>query len=636
VDLGSIVSARIHPGIGIARVGNSIDSGEAGYFIGPEVTKPVLREPGFYRDKQGRLKRQAARFRVYGYDKHNRLVGELTAADAEIQWTVHVANKKAAWYDFDIALDLPEAVGIRSARRNAQIQGEDRRRLIIDAGPCNIAGRLRDAPPLVGRFFGHDVYLGELRTDEEGRLLFLGGLGRSGTPFRDFFPPSTFANNPCWHDDISDGPVSARVWIGKHEIEIVESAWVIVTPPNFAPDLIANQTMYDVIADALSGRMLPQRDSGNPPSFTEDILPLFRHFQDAQWLNAGFFRQFGWQGMIDFTRPEFLEALSRVPQADPNHPFRKIDPFKELRLLVLSQFRDPDATVFQPLRWPPVFGDAYGNPVSPPSPREGFAITRSLFQSLQQWASGNFVADYDPLGETPGSLEEVEPTRRPEMLDRAALTFCMGGPFHPGIEVTWPLRIVSMFQSPFRLRRRPADFPEADYGEFLTSSLVLSRDGPLSASGPGDITRWMSVPWQTDMASCRPGYRGADFPDDDFLPAFWVSRVPGHVLTEANYRIITDPKPTRTREDRLAAFQERADWTRSLNPHDPYVDVITRMVRNFGELGIIERRDLPEAIPGLPPVMYIETVPSGAALSGHPHSGVNQDLRSARFRHLKK
>ena len=57
-----IVRAAIHPGIGVARIGNS----KTDYYIGPEVTAPQPQNPGYYRDAAGAIKRQAARFYVYG------------------------------------------------------------------------------------------------------------------------------------------------------------------------------------------------------------------------------------------------------------------------------------------------------------------------------------------------------------------------------------------------------------------------------------------------------------------------------------------------------------------------------------------------------------------------------------------
>src|SRR5215470_5579584 len=101
----AIVRAAIYPAIGLARLGNS----ESEYFLAPEVTDPLPEPPGFYRDPIGALKRQSARFRVYGLNAAGEAVAELTADNSEIHWTVHLANKKAAWYQFQIALDIPEA-----------------------------------------------------------------------------------------------------------------------------------------------------------------------------------------------------------------------------------------------------------------------------------------------------------------------------------------------------------------------------------------------------------------------------------------------------------------------------------------------------------------------------------------------
>ena len=93
--MAKIATIKIHPAIGIARVGNSPDE----FFIGPEKPGVHPRPKGGYRDAQGRIKRQAARFRLFGYDKNGKLVREITAKDATITWTVALANKIAriAW-----------------------------------------------------------------------------------------------------------------------------------------------------------------------------------------------------------------------------------------------------------------------------------------------------------------------------------------------------------------------------------------------------------------------------------------------------------------------------------------------------------------------------------------------------------
>ena len=71
-----IKTVKIYPPIGIARLGNSKD----GYFIGPEKLDEVVAPTGGMRDATGMMKRQAARFRLFGYDEHNALVGEVKVA----------------------------------------------------------------------------------------------------------------------------------------------------------------------------------------------------------------------------------------------------------------------------------------------------------------------------------------------------------------------------------------------------------------------------------------------------------------------------------------------------------------------------------------------------------------------------
>src|SRR5687768_11884973 len=104
-----IVSAAIYPPVGVCRVGNSQDE----FFIGPEVPDPLPQQPGFYRDATGALKRQAARFRIYGLNASGDPVRELTAGEAAITWHVHLVNQKAAWYQFQLALDIPEAASAK-------------------------------------------------------------------------------------------------------------------------------------------------------------------------------------------------------------------------------------------------------------------------------------------------------------------------------------------------------------------------------------------------------------------------------------------------------------------------------------------------------------------------------------------
>src|SRR6185436_16950776 len=86
-DQNAIVSYAVYPGLGVARVGNSPNE----YFIGPEAPGEVPKPEGGFKDAAGRIKRQAARFRIYGLNEDGKAVKEITANEAEITWRVHVA-----------------------------------------------------------------------------------------------------------------------------------------------------------------------------------------------------------------------------------------------------------------------------------------------------------------------------------------------------------------------------------------------------------------------------------------------------------------------------------------------------------------------------------------------------------------
>lgn len=96
-----ITRVAVYPPIGIARVGNSPE-----HYLAPEVPGLPAFSPGGYKDADGRVKKQVVRFRIYGFNEAGEVVREITADEAEIEWRVHVANHKAAWYQFNNALDL--------------------------------------------------------------------------------------------------------------------------------------------------------------------------------------------------------------------------------------------------------------------------------------------------------------------------------------------------------------------------------------------------------------------------------------------------------------------------------------------------------------------------------------------------
>lgn len=564
-----IVKAVIYPATGIARVGTSPDE----WFIGPEVNEPEPLPPGSYRDDKGRLKRQAARFRIYGVNALGQIVRELTGpdTDAKIEWRVQLANTKSAWYGFELALDIPEAASAPPTMlRNPGV--EDRAGLAITPAPRTVSGA--GAGPKQfddGEFMGTKVYLGEIQTDEAGRLIVLGGHGVSAS--HDGSHAITFANNEGWHDDVSDGPVTAEVVLDGEPLEVVP-AWVVVAPPNYAPQRKSVRTLWDLMRDvAIKAGMLP---APARPSFTRDILPLFERLAGLQWVNAGFAAAFGWEGTFDLATPE---ALARLGSNGPAE--------RELRRTVSNSFRRYDVDGASPKPWPWLYGDAMNIPPVD-SPRQNVALSDCQLAMLDQWADGRFEADYDPARTPPRTLDEVPLAEQGDMLTRAALEFCLADAFHPGCEMTWPVRAQTMYSAPFRfLHAREGWVPPA-LGSVLTSDSVTIPNGPLTAQEPGGITRWMAVPWQTDTASCRSGYT-KDY--DPYVPSFWPARVPNQVLTKENYDIVVDS--SRPMSERRKAFANRAAWIEPLGTGG-YTSQINNMVRHFDHLGVVEAHPGPE------------------------------------------
>ncbi len=588
-----IVSAAIYPPIGVCRVGNSKHE----FFIGPEVTDPLPEKPGFYRDASGALKRQAARFRIFGLNAKGHPVKELTATEAKIKWEVHIANQKSAWYEFQLALDIPEAANAPpSFLRNATVS--DRKQLVIDPGPACISGCNQQGEPLNGAFMGKSVYLGELRTDEAGRLIMLGGYGKSAS--YDNKQAVTFANNESWHDDTSDGPVTAKVEYNGVALK-VQPAWVITAPPNYAPLQKSVRTMWDLMRDtAIKAGTLPQPPM---PSFIHDIMPIFERMTRLEWVNAGFASAFGFGGPFNFTTSEWVEKLSDPTPAN-----------REMRNNLANQFRRYERDSWSPIPFPWLYGDAMNIPPAL-TPRQHSALSDTQLGFLQQWAAGEFIADYDPLYEPPRSLEQVPPAQQADMLTKAAMEFCLADAFHPGCEMTWPMRNAPLYMAPFRVKHPPKGWTEPSYGAQLNSDVTSLPKGPLNGGQiPGSITRWMAVPWQTDTASCRSGYSTIY---DPYVPTFWPARVPNQVISEEEYNTVMDT--SKELSQRLQAFANRANWLQPLGLDKGYTHQINHMIHHFGEMGIVESRPgLPDD-PHFPAMMEVEDSEAKKDKK-HPHS----------------
>lgn len=352
----AITSVKIHPAIGVARLGNSPDD----FFIGPEKLWDPPDPPGGFKDAQCRVKRQAARFRIYAYHDTG-AVEELTAADAEINWTVHLANKKAVTRNSGSAGDLTIDPGPRTL-------GGPNQRAEFDDGQITLPGSSAVTVPL-----------GEIRTDDDGHLLVLGGFGKSASPTGQTI--TSFLNNAGWYDDISDGPVTAHVKIDATGDEFDASgAWAVVAPPKFAPQIENVVTLYDRVFQMT----VDQGWLSGPatPSYTEDVFPILERARTSRWV----FNVWG----------------SAHTWADP------------------VQATSQRQAIFDRLAIP---GGGGGD-----MPRLNQAtLTATQFEVMKDWKDGTYTQDWAGPPTPSGQVTASE-------LDIAALTACVGEAFYPGIE----------------------------------------------------------------------------------------------------------------------------------------------------------------------------------------------------------
>jgi L-Lysine epsilon oxidase N-terminal/L-lysine epsilon oxidase C-terminal domain len=444
-----ITTVKIFPSIGIARIGNSPE-----FFIGPEIPGDRPAPPGGYKDLNCRIKRQAARFRLFGYDQNGNLVQEITTADANISWTVHLANKKSSWRQFAGLSD-------NAAFRNGGVA--DRGSLEIDPGAQTLNGPNQAAGFNTGRFLGQLVPLGEMRTDAQGLLIMLGGFGNSGS-----VPPGQpighYANNDNWHDDVSDGPITASVILNGTVNAIPASpAWVICPPPDFAPPIDSLTNLYDTLFQVAVDK--GWSNAPVKPSFTNDIWPILQRVFNLQRTS-----QLADSGHFDFDG----NAAAAMNQAR--------------RAAVFGRLRNPNNPgAAGTATMPKIYDDSEGTQQT---------VTKVQYSILQKWAG---VEGTDWTLDWPGAPPSPPANITPDGLTRAALEACVGGAFFPGIEGSWFLR------------------DTAKQGAFdYTEPFRLDHTG----HGAGDLTRQMAVPWQSDFWKCRT-YGGhawwpAQRPDDVF------------------------------------------------------------------------------------------------------------------------
>ncbi len=597
---------KIHPAIGIARVGDS----PTDIYLAPETEGGLPidcdaqgnakldangqeKTTTNFKDSSGRVKRQAARFQIYVYDAdhpHGREIkigdvvqGEGTSGKlVDIEWTVWMANKKASWYQFE-QLQGEHGYAPDHPLRNADVTGPDRQQLIIDPGSQTVYGMKQGQtsasfskgenamqsqnfpPPLIPNSIES---LGDINTiqtqDQNIRLIVRGGFGNSGSYKQEFPQPKIthYANNEGWFDDISDGPVTAKLIYQDnldHQLRyqvVHDPAWVIVGYPSFAPQIVDMVTLDDLIYDlsvrefAYNTYLYGTGNFDNPEKIDpEDTADLDFWRDSPKTYNQDYYPYFYKEIWPILTRPYYMQYTTSVLATSndaheigargdfdetlvsqpPKHG--QPDKYKSMRVFIYEALRRPGEENqllvtrpdynLSPRRQRPGGGQSEANylkelmpllcgdnPLTNTLPSKFLRLTDTQLFLLKQWAEGKFINEKD---EDIQDSQVEQPVEKGTLLDRGVLSNGLGGAFCPGAEVAWIVRNPAIYSKPYRIKIDHAYTPNLTSRTVKTTPGVtalfsppdLSTDNGLDQGmQPGDLTKYSALPWQSDFNEC--------------------------------------------------------------------------------------------------------------------------------------
>ncbi|MFC3153220.1 LodA/GoxA family CTQ-dependent oxidase [Litoribrevibacter euphylliae] len=546
---------RVHPSVNFARFGTSED-----YILSPETSAGLPQEgtsvtgglpikkgtendpvtSNDLRDEEGNLKKQAARFRIYAYDIDGEDVYPNSAgteivigtklADGrtvtDLIWSSHLANKKAAAYNVVNNKGIEAYANNQVPQmRNPEVHGtidSDYRlnRLMIDAGPrvisasknesaqfsqCSQAkcvkpgGDIVSLPKYPIRFpedTNDELYepsgplntLGEILTDDEGRLLVLASSGNAVGQYDEYGVPIQMTgdlNNVGWFDSAADGPVNVTLVFDDGSTEDAFGAWVICGDPAYAPQIrnvvsvwddVYNMFVRDLGLQPELYGMCPKADKIDykptyKPNFTQDIQPIFIACNLQRWTAN--------------LPPLALQAHTAVESiSEDDNP-------NETIMAALNFIRNPnknETNIGAPLM--PLSLGAAGTSF--------LTVTKTQYFLLEQWSKNQFEK---------GSPSKLGPG---ETLDMASMANCLGGRYVPGIEVSYTIMEKDIYQQdwktsgsgPFRIKQYPLSYEDLDKEKPYLSSGWIPLHNMTEGLEPGDVSKFMAIPWQTDYNSC--------------------------------------------------------------------------------------------------------------------------------------
>ncbi|MGD9530093.1 MAG: LodA/GoxA family CTQ-dependent oxidase [Pseudonocardia sp.] len=516
----AVVEYRIHPSVGIARMGDSTTT----FFVGAEQPVdqfvPTLRRiPGvsdarpnrdWLHDPDGRLAKQAARFRIFAFlyddyvfwrDDLPKKVWEVTNADYDIAWTVEVANLKSFTGD---ALDRwkggsDPGPGIHELPYRPAAQ-----HLSTDVANAFTAPRAFQGP---GRVALGSAVLDAAAADL-GTLLVIGSSGVAQpipgepTDARGLFRAG-------WEDDSADGRVTATVTPKSGSTQpgadqgakAARAAWVVINLPDYGWDVEESGSLYDVALNHGTYRTNHDRFCcgkldffGATVTVEKHLLPLLKSYVQMPYVS---------ESIQDAPAAHFLDLAA----ARGNPPF------------LFPRLREPVDTTKEPGHIRGAMEDDFGPTRGANMPRQiSYSLPRLIHGWMGSWAAGTLD---DVTRFPPATVTDID---RPELMDMAAMRSMLGGSFLPGLEVG---------RDAGRWRNWQADW-----------GVRLGHVDVRITAEPGTLTRGLAVPWQADFVACNQDWWPASrpdrttsipddpsTPDDDRVFKTWMSHPGGEINT---------------------------------------------------------------------------------------------------------
>ena len=455
-------------------------------------------------------------------------------ASRKFEWTAYIANKKPVWHTFSELLGDLE-FGEQNSYRNQHVplnnpdvtDPQQRKALMIDPGPRSISEpqtsvafsrynipadyRYGSFPPVNAGGQQIDV-LGELRMDRHGNLVALGAFGRV-TGSGDI---SSFRGAPGYWDDISDGYVLARVTLTDGTVFDADPAWLLVGSPKYAPELVNIITLADTMDDVAVRHLGANPDlyHGDTGTRTPHHTPHGGGYTPLKGFNPDYVVNFERDVLPIIKRPDGYRWVANVPTmaefANPRFDIRDASEANLAnRMTYFSYFRVPllpedytehyatlhhgPAQLFADDGLPMMPLNSGDNSVTNRGPIYKFlTLTPTQYFYLHQWAVGRFIVD------------PPEPLPLDQQLDRVGVGNCVGGPFSPGIEVTWIVRNAPIYAKPFQLKLAHYDGNTAQLETNYAANGLSTTEDEASGLGcePGDLTKRMAIPWMADFQEC--------------------------------------------------------------------------------------------------------------------------------------